>query len=103
MSTPVDITYRVVGADQVAVALQQMENRARQMSSTMTGTMAPARQAVSALSSALSSTATILRLTGDESQALARHLETATLAISAVAVAVQTLRGATLAWAGAMT
>jgi len=97
------ITLRVEGANQVTQSLREMEARARQMSTAMTGTMAPARQAVTALSSALASTATVLRFAGSEGQVLARHLDMATIALAATGAAVQTLRGLTLSWTAVMT
>jgi len=102
MAEPIGIEFQVVGAQQVTGAMAQMETRARAMSSAMTSGLAPARQAVSALSSVLSNTATILRLTGQEGQGLARHMEGMALAVSTAAVAVQTLRGVSLSLTATM-
>jgi chromosome segregation ATPase len=99
----IDLTYRVLGADAVASSLQQVENQARNMSSSMVSTTGNARSAVRALSSALAATETIARLTGDSHREFANKLSEVTIAVASASFAVQSLRGITLSYAAAVT
>lgn len=91
----ISTTFRVDGADQFTRAVRDMETQARRFGSTVQSTFVPARQAVSSFSSALSSLATITRLTGAQNDDLARKMESLSLAVASVTLAVTALRGVT--------
>lgn len=78
------------------------EQSSQQITASTQSGLGQARTAVSSLSSALSATSTVLRLAGNDSAALAATLDKTSFALSAATIAVQSLRGATTAWALAM-
>lgn len=93
MAESIDTVYRIVGQEQVLQSLTRMEEGARRFGQAAQATLSPARQATMAFSSALSSMAGVMRLTGDQSIEMAGKMEQASLAISVTMVAVQSLRG----------
>jgi len=98
----ISTTFRVEGADEIVRVLRGMESQARQFGATVQTTFQPAQQAVRAFTGALGSLSTILRLTGAANADLARQIETASVAVLSITLAVQGLRGATAGYTAAL-